>query len=204
MATRDGAAGAYSLSFTSGSLLLREAAVATPLYLQERDWHVVRDLIQRENLLQTRTASSNQRKSRETVQRLEVLSDPELELLAEAGSTDRAHILWAAACRRYTLIGEFAEDVLRERFLLLATTIDHSDFDGFIRERALWHDELTDLKESTLRKLRATLFRMLIEAGLISEEWRIQPAVLSTAVLYLLSARTPSDIRFFPTTKDAA
>ena len=28
----------YALSFTSGALLMREAAIAAPLYLRERDW----------------------------------------------------------------------------------------------------------------------------------------------------------------------
>ena len=31
------------------------------------------------------------------------------ELLKGATATERGHLLWAAACRRYDLIGEFAE-----------------------------------------------------------------------------------------------
>ena len=204
MASDPTSAAPYSLSFTSGSLLMRETAVATPLYLEEHDWTEVRALIERQNLLQARTPASGQRRVRETVQRLQVLTDPELEFLEGADSEDRGYLLWVAACRRYALIGEFAEDVLRERFLLLGTTIDHNDFDGFIRERALWHDELSDLKASTLRKLRATLFRMLIEAGLLSEKWIIQPVLLSEDLLKLLNVQSPSDIRFFPAREGTA
>ena len=189
----------YSLSFTSGSLLMRESVVAAPLYLTLHDWSAVRRRLEDENLLQARTASSGQRRSRETVQRLEVLTDPELELLVDATSTERGHLLWAAACRRYRLIGEFAEEVLRERFLLLSTELTHTDFDAFIREKALWHEELAEIKESTLTKLRATLFRMLIEAGLLSEEWRIQQVLLSNRVIALFEECSPGDIRFFPT-----
>lgn len=194
----------YSLSFTSGSLLIRESAVAAPLYLDKRDWPTVRALLEAENLLQARTASSSQRRARETVQRLAVLNDLELELLVEASSTEREQLLWLAACRRYTLIGEFAEDVIREHFLLLTPSIDHSDFDGFIRERSLWHEELNNVRESTLAKLRATLFRMLIEAGLLSEDWHIQPVLISERVLAILNARIPSEVRFFPTREGAA
>lgn len=189
----------YSLSFTSGSLLMRESVVAAPIYLTERDWGAVRSRLEGENLLQTRTVSSGLRRSRETVQRLAVLTDPELELLVAGTSTERGHLLWTAACRRYELIGEFAEEVLRERFLLMATHLDHEDFDAFIREKALWHEELAGLKDSTLTKLRATLFRMLIDAGLLSEDWRIHQVLLSDRVLDLLNGRTPSDVRFFPT-----
>jgi hypothetical protein len=188
----------YALSFTSGALLMREAAIAAPLYLRERDWSKVRAAIEQDNLLQTRTLASGQRMTREVAQRLEVLSDNELEVLIDATATERGHLLWAAVCRRYDLIGEFAEEVLRERFLLLAASLDHDDFDSFIRTKALWHEEFADLKDSTLRKLRSNVFRMLVEAGLLSDDGRIQQAVLSERVMDVLVARTPSDVRFFP------
>ena len=144
----------YALSFTSGALLMREAVIAAPLYLRERDWSKVRALIADDNLLQARTAASGSRLAREVVQRLAVLTDDEIELLVEATATERGHLLWAAACRRYDLIGEFAEEVVRERFLLLTPTLGYEDFDSFVRGKALWHEELAELKESTLRKLR--------------------------------------------------
>jgi bacteriophage exclusion system BrxA-like protein len=189
----------YALSFTSGALLMREALVAAPVYLRERDWAKVRQLIDEDNLLQARTVATGRRLARETAQRLSVLAENELELLVDTTTSERGHLLWAAACRRYHLIGEFAEEVLRERFLLLTPTLDHDDFDGFILSKALWHDEIANLKSSTVQRLRSNLFQMLVEAGLLTEDGRILQAVLSTRVSDALSARTPSDIRFFPT-----
>jgi len=199
MTNETASASRYALSFTTGALLMREAAIAAPLYLRERDWSKVRAAIDHDNLLQTRTVASGQRLTREVAQRLEVLSDSDLELLIDGTATERGHLLWAAVCRRYDLIGEFAEEVLRERFLLLAASLDHDDFDSFIRTKALWHEELADLKDSTVRKLRSNVFRMLVEAGLLSDDGRIQQAVLSERVTDFLDARTPSDVRFFPT-----
>lgn len=188
----------YALSFTSGALLMREATIVAPLYLQEHEWPDVRELISANNLLQARTVSTAERRTREVVQRLAVLSRDELEILVAATASERGHLLWAAACRRYDLVGEFAEEVLRERFLLLSPTLDHDDFDRFIRSKALWHEELAQLKESTLRKLRSNVFRMLVEAGLVSENGRIVQAAVSGRVTDVLSGRTPSDLRFFP------
>jgi hypothetical protein len=189
----------YALSFTSGALLTREALVVAPIYLREHDWAKVRQLIEEDNLLQARTVSTGHRRAREVTQRLAVLTEDELELLVDSTTSERGHLLWAAACRRYDLIGEFAEEVLRERFVLLTPTLDHDDFDSFIRSKALWHDELARLKDSTLRKLRSNVFRMLVEAGLLSEDGRILQPVLSNRISDALAARTPSDIRFFPT-----
>ncbi|MBX7135697.1 MAG: DUF1819 family protein [Fimbriimonadaceae bacterium] len=191
----------YALSFTSGALLMREAVVAAPLYLREHDWSKVRELIAADNLLQSRTVATRQRRAREVVQRLAVMTDEELELLVDSTTSERGHLLWAAACRRYDLIAEFAEEVLRERFLLMTPALDHSHFDSFLRNKALWHDEVAALKESTVAKLRSNVFRMLIEAGLLSENGNIIPAVLSARVSEMLSARKPSDVRFFPTAR---
>ena len=190
----------YALSFTSGALLVREATVVAPLYLRERDWSRVREMIRDGNLLQSRTVSSGFRLAREVAQRLATLSDDELEMLIGATATERGYLMWVAACRRYSLIGDFAEEVVRERFLLLTPTLGYGDFDSFVHGKSLWHSELAELKDSTTQKLRSTVFRMLTEAGLLSERGDILHAVLSDRVADLLDARTPSDVRFLPTT----
>ena len=69
----------YKLSFTSGALLMREAVIAAPLYLRERDWSKVRAVVEEGNLLQARTVASGRRIAREAVQRLAVLTDDEIE-----------------------------------------------------------------------------------------------------------------------------
>lgn len=189
----------YALSFTTGALLVREGALLASVYVERRDWERVRDDAVGDNLLQARTHSAGVRLVRETVKRVSTLLDDEVELLVEATASERAHLMWAASCRRYELVGEFAEEVLRERYLTLASTLGYGDFDSFVRAKALWHEELAAIKESTLQKLRSNMFKMLHEAELLSEAGYIMPAVLSERVAGRLSARTPSDLRFFPT-----
>lgn len=188
----------YALSFTTGALLSREAALLAPLYLERRDWERVRDEAVADNVLQARTHRTGVRLVRETVKRLSALDDDEIELVVQGAGSERAHLMWAAACRRYTLIGEFAEEVVRERFLVLAPTLGYEDFDSFVSSKALWHEELAQISGSTLQKLRSNVFKMLAEAELVSEAGHIVPAVLSERVAVVLSARSPSDLRFFP------
>lgn len=125
----------YALSFTTGTLLVRESALLVPAYIEQRDWEQVRDQAVDGNLLQARTHRSGVRLVRETVKRLSALADEEIEFLVEATSSERAYLMWAAACRRYEFIGDFAEEVLRERFLLLASTLGYKDFDSFVRAK---------------------------------------------------------------------
>lgn len=203
MAEGTAPASRYALSFTSGALLMREAVIAAPMYLREHDWSKVRAVIKQDNLLQARTVASGRRFAREVTQRLAVLTDDEIELLIDATATERGHLLWAAACRRYDLIGEFAEEVVRERFLLLTSTLTYEDYDSFVRGKALWHTELAEVKDSTLRRLRSNVFRMLNEAGLLSDRGHLLQAVLSQRVASALCTRSPSDLRFFPTNDHA-
>ena len=198
MGTSSPAHDRYALSFTSGALLTREAVIAASLYVDFRDWNAVRDQLRTENLLQARTSSSGFRLAREVAQRLAVLTDDELELLRDASPSERGHLMWVAACRQYALIGEFAEDVVREKFLLLTPVLSYEDFDSFVHGKTLWHPELAEVKESTLQNLRSTVFRMLTEAGLLASG-KIVHAPMSERVRDALDARAPSDVRFFPT-----
>lgn len=190
----------YRLSFSVGGLFLREAAVAAPLYLRDLDWAAARAEIESNNLLQTRTTTSGQRMSRELVQRLGELTFDELQLLVDGTARERGHLMWIAACRRYALIGEFAEEVVRERFLLMTPDLGHDEFDAFIRQKALWHPELTELADSTYRKLRSNLFAMLREAELLSPVGRIVHSIPSARVTAALGERATADLRFFPMT----
>jgi len=189
----------YKLSFSVGGLYLRSAPVAASLYAELGDWSKVRAGLDAGNLLQARTVSSAKRISRELVQRLREFTDAELSLLIEASSPERAQLLWAATCRRYTLIAEFAEEVLRERFLLMAQDLRPEHFEAFIRGKTLWHPELGELEQSTVRKLRTTLFLMLREGDFITANGLIVPTVLSERVRRELSKHRPSDVRLFAT-----
>lgn len=210
--------GRYRLSFTAGGLFADAAPKVAELYLRAADatieppggtdsnnattsetWAAVRSQAEHDNLLQARTQASNKRLTREVAFRLATLSDAELAMLVDATSTERGHLLWVAACRQYEFVGDFAQEVLRERFLLMRPAISHDDFDDFVAAKAMWHEELSGLKPSTIVKVRATLFRMMREAGLITDDGTLNRVVLSHRVADAFAARTPSDERFFPT-----
>lgn len=189
----------YALSFTTGGLLATEAALVAAVYLRCHDWGAARTQVKDGNLLQSRVASSTRRVLGALIPRLRVLGDPELQIVVDGTSTERGHLMWAAACRRYDLIAEFAEEVLRERFLTLAGTLSYEDYDSFYRAKAMWHDELDEVTDLSYKKLRQVLFKMMVEAGLLNTQGSIEPALLSVRVTGCLTERTPSDIRFFPT-----
>lgn len=188
----------YRLSFTTGGLFLREAPMIATCYHSQRDWRTTRDKVRNENLLQVRTTAAATRISKEVTARLEQLEEDEINALLDSSRRDQGHLLWVAACRRYTFIREFAIEVLREHHLSLRRELSFGDFDSFYNSKALWHSELDELAQSTQLKLRQNLFRMMREADLISEMHVIQPALLSPHVAELLARRGGEDLMIFP------
>lgn len=190
----------YRLSFTTGGLLLKEAPVVARCYLTLRSWPRTRDRVRGDNLLQARTAAAATRVGGEVISRLQHLDEPELQALIEASLRDQAGLMWAAACRRYAFLREFATEVLREHHLLMRRKLTVGDYDNFYNRKALWHPELDEIAPSTQRKLRQNLFRMLREADLISAQNMIQPPLFSPHLALLLASRGPQEFLVFPAT----
>lgn len=190
----------YRLSFTTGGLFLQEAPVIVERYLALRNWSQTRDQVRNDNLLQVRTAAAALRISKELISRLELLESDELEELVNGNARDRGYLLWVAACRRYAIIHDFAIEVLREHYLLMRRKLSFGDYDAFYNAKALWHAELDEIVKSTQYKLRQNLFRMLRDAGLISDQQHIQAAMLSPRLAQLLARRGRDDLLVFPAT----
>lgn len=168
-----------------------------PLYLELRDWAAVRRALNADNLLHARTRSTAVRLTRELIQRLSVLSDVEIAYLVTAPGPDRLHLMWAALCRHYVFVAEFAQDVVRDHYLLGVSQLVPADFERFWDSKALWHVELEETRPSTRTKLRTNLFLALRQSGMLADDATLVSPLLSPEVLALLDAHTPSDRRFF-------
>lgn len=186
----------YRLGFVSGGLLTHQSKIAARLYLEIGDWETVKRRVRDENLFQTRTPSTATRYLLEVVRRLKDLDDALLGIVAQGDPTERAQVLWVAACRHYQLLGDFAVEVVRDKFLHSDAHLKPEDFTRFVNQQTLWHPELEDKTEQTISKLRTSAFRMLREVSLLEPDGRVGEAFLSPQVRESLA---PSDLWFFPT-----
>ena len=188
----------YSLSFTSATLLYRESITVAELFFELKDWSKVRTAVIADNLLQVRTQNTSQRFCSEITSRLKKLTLQELELLVQGNSQEQVHLLWVALCRRYTLIGDFAVEIIRERFISLKVDLNTEDFEAFIHKKSERHDELATINPTTRNKLRQVLFKMLREADLISADNTINAVLLSPRLVKLIAQHQRQDLLFFP------
>ena len=176
----------YKMSFTVGGLFFQEAIIAIELYVKEKNWGKVKEKIIIENLFQARTSSSLERICREVISRLKLLSLKQLQIINEGSRQEQLQMLWIAACKRYVFIYEFAIEVIREKFLLMDYILNEDDYKIFFDTKEEWHEELENLKDSTKKKLKQVLFKILREAEIISEANIILPAILSKKMAKML------------------
>jgi len=188
----------YSMSFTTGSLFHQESVELAVLYLDLGDWNSVREKVISENLLQARTLNTLKRVCREVISRLKKLYQKELDLLVCSSPQEQRLVLWLAVCRRYRFIGDFAVEILRERFITLKNDLSHEDYDSFYNRKSEWHTELDQVRPSTRAKLRQVLFKILREADLLTANKTINAAMLSSRFVDLLAEDNWQDVLFFP------
>ncbi len=188
----------YSLSFTTGGLFQQESLMLARRFLDVGDWSQVRAEAVENNTLQVRTKSAAQRISREVIARLKTLSRDELDFLLTANPQDQAYLLWIAVCQCFPFIAEFAQEVLRERFLTLKTTLTHEEFDVYFARKGEWHPEVDAIKPATRKKLRQVLFRMLREAQLIDKAGTILIALPGHELLTRIRDNHPQAVQYLP------
>lgn len=193
----------YNMSFTAGALLQAESVTIARLYLELGDWNEVKEKAIADNVLQSRAVSTLKRLSYEIISRLNTLNTEEMLLLVGSDYQDQAYLIWLAICRHHKFVADFATEVLRERFITFKTDLQYSDFDTFFNRKCDWHSELDNLSDSTKKKLRQVMFKMLREANLLDSNNIIQHTILSPELLRMVSSNDAKDFMYF-TVSDGA
>jgi hypothetical protein len=186
------------MSFTAGALLHQESLTVAALFDELGDWNATRDRVLDENLLRMRTSQAAKRIFREVSSRLKQLTPAELALLLDGTPQEQGHLLWLAVCKRYRFIYDFAVEVVREKFIRLDFDLPYDAYDVFFNHKAEWHSEVEGVAESTRKKLRQVLFKMMREANLLTQDDQIVPAMLTPRTIELIAADSPSYLLAFP------
>jgi hypothetical protein len=186
------------MSFTTGALLYREMLTVARLFAEMDDWEAVRERVIEDNLLQMRTLNTSKRVYREVASRLRRLSTAERRLLLEGTRPEKNYLLWLAVCKRYRFIHDFAVEVLREKYLRLELDLAYDEYDIFFYDKAEWHPEVEGVAESTRKKQRQFIFKMLREAELLSDNGRIIPALLTPRLVETIADDDAAHLAVFP------
>ena len=176
------------LSFTALSLGVREADAVVPLWNRLRDWEAVGAMVIENNLLKRTSVNSSKRIFREVRQRLEMLSHDTLSEYAQYSHQDRSIILLIAATVYYPFIKEFINTTISDKVLVFDYTLAQNDFIIFWNRMELTHPEMEGITETTKKKIRQVLWRILAEASLLSstKHSQITPIIPSSQIITVL------------------
>lgn len=189
----------YKMSFAVGGLLLNESVEVARLHDPSATWQTTLLRALDKGVTSLPKAASRRRTLREIVNRVSTLSAAEIAYLAqEADRTEQQALLWLATCRAYRFVREFAVEVLQDRFLSYQLDLPLESFDVLFDAKAEWSEELTGISRSTRLKLRQVLFRMMREAGILSDANRIQQAYVPVRLKELIVAHNPGELSLFP------
>jgi hypothetical protein len=189
----------YKMSFATGGLLLNESVEVARLHAASETWDTTLRRALEEGIASLPKAASRRRTLREIVNRVSTLDDNELEHLVEnADRNDQQALLWIAACRAYRFVREFATEVVHERFLSFQLDLPLESFDVLFAAKAEWDDGLAGISPMTRAKLRQVLFRMIREAGIISDDNRILSTYVSPRLKAILVENHPRDLILLP------
>lgn len=187
------------MSLISGGLFLNECVLMAASYLSVKDWSATISQLQADGLTSMPKEKSKRRVLREISNRLETMSDDELQFLVEAADRqEQVQLTWLSICRAYRLIREYILEVVHDRYLTYQFDLEPSSFDFFVEQKAEWDEMLASTSTSTRIRQRQIVFKTMREVGIISNNNRIQATYLSVPLRSLIESTTQNDLAVFP------
>ena len=174
----------YRADITAGSLKVAESRVIADLLLQQGDdaaWKVA--LLER-NVLQTRSEATATRLTRLIRNRLETMNAGLWKLVRDGSATVATHACLAAAVKHSALLCDFMDLVVKEQYRIFAEKLTYQLWEDFVADCQCRDPDLPDWSESTIARLRSSVFQILEQAGYID----------STKSLRLQSVHVPGEV----------
>ena len=186
----------YRLSFGTGNAYINESNLILKKYLENKDWKETEKYSIENNILNTNNLGSAKRIFREISLRLKSLSNEEQEFFIKSNYVDQSILIWISICRTYKFIGDFSSIIISEKFNSYQLEINYNDFNYFFEKQIVFHEELSLLKDSTRKKLRQVIFRIMKDLNLVSKNMEITP-LMPSVELKKISKTTKKDLKLF-------
>lgn len=164
----------YNAHITGATLRLRESRILADMLLKELGKEEWKEALFEQNVLQMKSPKSIKRISRLLRARLELLGSGLWEMVRDGGRDLATQACFAGAVKESRLLADFMDVTLREQLQLFAKKLENRmwiDFMQSCRGRdlhmPLWSD-------STVAKLRSSVYCMLAEAGYLKDTRSLQ------------------------------
>ena len=178
----------YRADLPAGSLKVAESRVIADLLLKQVDDDEWKSALGRDNLLQTRSPATARRLARLIRNRLEAMTPNLWTLVRDGSATVATHACLAAAVKQSALLADFLELVVKEQYRIFAEKISNQLWEEFVADCQSRDPELPEWSESTIRRLRSSVFQIFAQAGYIdsTRSLRLQTVHIADEVVQYL------------------
>ena len=181
----------YSATITAGSLLIHESQKTASLLLSGLTEQQIKKKVIDENLYQCRSQSSSIRRCRLILDRLTSMNREILPMTTEGDYILSTQSLLACAVKHSRLLGDFMLRIIGPRIRIIDDRLSNRDWIKFLESCELIDPHVKEFTESTRKKLKQIIFRILVEAKYLESQKlpkltpvRIEPELISFLTKY--------------------
>ena len=157
----------YRATIAMCSLKVAESRTIADLLLRGVNTHDWRAELLEKNVLQIRSPETAARLGQLLRARLELMQ-PALWAMVRDGSNPLAtHACLTAAVKHSSLLGDFLDMAVREQYRLFRPTLSNPIWSHFIEDCRNRDPSMSNWSESTVARLRSTVFAILAQAGYV-------------------------------------
>jgi len=139
------------------------------------------------------------RKNSELRKRIDKLSLSQIDALLVGDSILQRQLAYLSVCKAYDFIHEFVVEVLREKMIIMDHQLTEGEYLSFFRRKMIHHPELEKLTDTTEKKVKQVMFRILAEAGIIdsAKSKVLQHQILEPQLIGLIREDSPKWFEVF-------
>jgi hypothetical protein len=183
----------YNLAFTAGALLYNESLIFIQAIDHIEDY-LKNEFIVDSDVLITNAESSRKRIKSELDKRLKNLDIDYLEKFSLFIEQDQKIILFLAICKTYSIITEFALEVVYNKWKNFDNELSTYDFKYFLSSK-LSEEQLNSISAHSLYKLSQVAVKMFKDVGVFKED-KLSSIHISNELVDLLKVK--GDTWFLP------
>lgn len=157
----------YSLGFTAGALLYKEAKKYIASISCIEDYLSLNENVASDHI-PTNSETSRKRIKAELDKRLHFLNEDYLKLFSNSDEKNQKIILLFAICKTYSIIAEFLLEVIYQKWKRFDYDVTTYDFGYFLSEK-LSQEKLDSISDKTKYKLSQVTVKILKEIGMLEK-----------------------------------
>ena len=150
-------------------MLVTETQIVARLLLERLDAAAWKHKIEVENVFQVRSIKTATTYAGVARARLETMDEACWQIVAEADRPMATQVILACTLKHSPLLAEFMCTALADEYRRMSSTLEDRVWRLFFDDMAIQHPQLARAAESTQIKLRQNAYRILAQAGYLSE-----------------------------------